>query len=129
MANDLERQVDEIEAENSKVRKNVEDREAALKLQIGELGELSTLRDKKGDQDRELELLDKEIDLALDSEIESAKNGKEFQETFQKSVFSTFEETCYQLQNQNIEKMVCKESYLTYQFLSEKNKINYLCLP
>ena len=42
-------------------------------------------------------LLDKEIDLALDSEIESAKNGKEFQETFQKSVFSTFEETCYQL--------------------------------
>ena len=66
MANDLEQQVDEIEAENSKVRKNVEDREAALKLQIGELGELSNLRDKKGDQDRELELLDKEIeDLKL----------------------------------------------------------------
>ena len=31
MADDLERQVGEIEAENVKVRKNVEDREAALK--------------------------------------------------------------------------------------------------
>ena len=83
MANDLERQVDEIEAENSKVRKNVEDREAALKLQIGELGELSTLRDKKGDQDRELELLDKEIDdLKLQNkryknDIEALRSEKE----------------------------------------------------
>ena len=62
MADDLEKQVEDIEAENDKVKKNVEDREAALKEQIGELGELSNLRDKKGDQDRELEMLDKEIE-------------------------------------------------------------------
>ena len=44
------------------MKKNVDDREAALKEQIGELGELSNLRDKKGDQDRELQQLDKEIE-------------------------------------------------------------------
>lgn len=76
MANDLEAQVDEIEAENSKVRKNVEDREAALKLQIGELGELSSLRDKKGDQDRELELLDKEIE---DLKLQNKRYGKDIE--------------------------------------------------
>ena len=62
MANDLEKQVDEIEAENFKVKKNVEDRETALKEQIGEIGELSNMRDKKGDQDRELAMLNKEIE-------------------------------------------------------------------
>ena len=68
MADDLAKQVGDIEAENEKVKTNVKDREGALKEQIGELGELSTLRDKKGDQDRELEMLDKEIeDLKVQS--------------------------------------------------------------
>ena len=38
-------------------------------------------------------LLDEKVNLALETEIDSAKNEKEYQEAFQKSVHSTFEET------------------------------------
>jgi FtsZ-binding cell division protein ZapB len=62
MADDLEKQVEEIEAENSKVKTTVVERTTVLQEQIGELGELSNLRDKKGDQDRELEMLNKEVE-------------------------------------------------------------------
>ena len=83
MADDLAKQVDDIEAENERVKNNVKDREAALGEQIGELGELSNLRDKKGDQDRELEMLDKEIeDLGVQtkrygSDIRALQDEKE----------------------------------------------------
>ena len=38
-------------------------------------------------------LIDKEIDSALKLEIESAKNGSEFEEAFRKSIHSMFEDT------------------------------------
>ena len=61
MADDLEQQVSDIESITQKVTQAIDDRRAALDQQIGADGELSRLRGKKLDQDRELVKLDKEI--------------------------------------------------------------------
>lgn len=62
MADDLEQQVADMDDITQRVNQAIEDRAEALDAQIGVDGELSNLKMKKRDQDRELINLDKEID-------------------------------------------------------------------